>query len=118
MEEQEKLENQEIWAKVFFNGYFCTFRDMTINIEITLQDSEHCTTHILYPALEDVEGKVDLTNLLHTFLSKMKENPGKEVKAYLSSFGRQMHFDKDLLSRQIPQAFLDMFSKRKDNLTD
>lgn len=67
------------------------------------------TTQVFCPINADDDGKVDLTPLLHSFLVAMKENPNSQVKAYATGFGRQFHFDKDLLSRPIPQTLIDIF---------
>ncbi len=112
---QEKWIDEEVWAKIFFNGYFFTFQDMQIQVEIRIQESETCSRVLIMPGIDEENGKVDITALLHTYIHYIKENPGKKVSAYLNSFGRQMHFNKDLLSSPIPHGLLDMFKlKGKD----
>lgn len=120
--EEKKLEKQEIWAKVFFNGYSCTFEDQSLGVHIEIpnpnfgeEDRFKGTTQIYAPINADKDGRIDLTPLLHTLLQVMKDNPGKEVKAYATGFSRQFHFSPDLLSRPIPQALLDTFGLGKGN---
>ena len=113
-EKNEDYEAQEVWAKVYFNGYFLTFKDLDVNVEIKISDDK-CTTCILFPPLEGKEdGSIEVTELLHTFLSHIKDNPGKKVSAYLTSFSKKLHFDKDLLSAPIPQSLIDMFKNDKE----
>lgn len=117
MEENNQQEwvDEEVWAKIFFNGYFFTFQDMQVQVEIRIEDTDKATRILIMPGIDEENGKVDITALLHTYIHYIKENPGKKVSAALTSFGRQMHFDKDLLSHPIPQGLLDMFKlKGKD----
>lgn len=113
----DELESQEIWLKAFFNGYFFTFKDMSIQVEIFLgnrdfpENSSFRGTTQIYPGIDDKDGKIDITNLLHTFLNEIKENPDRDVKCFITSFSRQMHFNKDLLSTPIPKTLLDLFKK-------
>lgn len=106
---QEKFVDEEVWTKIFFNGYFFTFQDMNIQVELKIEDSHQATRVLIMPSIDEENGKVDITSLLHTYIHYMKENPGKKVSASLTSFGRQMHFDKNLLSAPIPQGMLDIF---------
>ena len=113
-EEREELENQEVWAKVFYDGYFYKLKDMMLCVDIRIpnpdpNDSFKGTTQVFCPINADDEGKVDLTPLLHSFLLAMKENPMSQVKAYATGFGRQFHFNKALLSAPMPQALIDAF---------
>lgn len=113
-EEEKELENQEIWAKVFYNGYFYQLKDMMLCVDIRVpnpdpKDTFKGRTIVFCPINADEEGKVDLTPLLHSFLTVMKENPTSDVKAYATGFGRQFHFNKALLSAPIPQALIDAF---------
>lgn len=117
VEESKKLEKQEIWARIFFNGYSYTFEDQSLGVHIHIpnpnfgpDDRFKGTTKVFCPINADDEGKVDLTPLLHTLLKEMKDNPGKDVKAYATGFSRQFHFNPALLSTPIPKALLDLFS--------
>jgi len=113
-EEDRQLQIQEIWAKVFYDGYFYKLRDMMlcVQIEIPNPNPNECfkgTTQVFCPINADEEGKVDLTPLLHSFLMAMKQHPESNVKAYATGFGRQFHFNKALLSTPIPQSLIDAF---------
>lgn len=115
-EEDKELQNQEIWAKVFYDGYFYKLKDMMLCVQINISnpaqnDPFKGTTQVFCPINADDEGRVDLTPLLHSLLLAMKENPDSQVKAYATGFGRQFHFDKDLLSIPIPQSLIDAFGK-------
>lgn len=113
-EEEKKLQNQEIWAKVFYNGYFYQLKDMMLCVDIRIRDPDpndpfKGTTQVFCPIDADEKGDVDLTPLLHSLLVAMKENPKSQVKAYATGFGRQFHFNKALLSTPIPQSLIDAF---------
>lgn len=113
-EEHRELHNQEIWAKVFYDGYFYQLKDMMLCVDIRIpspdpNDTFKGTTKVFCPINSDEDGKVDLTPLLHSFLVVMKENPKSQVKAYATGFGRQFHFNKALLSTPIPQSLIDAF---------
>jgi hypothetical protein len=113
-EEDKELQNQEIWAKVFYDGYFYKLKDMMLCVQIQIpnpdaNDSFKGTTQVFCPINADEDGKVDLTPLLHSFLAAMKKNPKSDVKAYATGFGRQFHFNKALLSTPIPQSLIDAF---------
>jgi len=118
--EIKELENQEIWIKCFFNGYFCSFIDQMLAVDIRINNPdfpEKCSfkgTTQIFPPINEENGLIDLTPLLHTLIHTMKENPGKDVKAYATGFARQFHFNKDLLSTPIPQGILDMFRTGKE----
>jgi hypothetical protein len=113
--ERKELESQEIWVKCFYNGYFYQFKDMNINFQIDVKNPEFPDkssfrgTTVILGGIDENHGSVDLTPVLHTLLLKMKENPNCDVRAYATSFSRQMHFNKDLLSTPIPQSLLDLF---------
>lgn len=119
-EEKEKLENQEIWIKCFYNGYFYMFKDMSINVEIYEEnlnfgdEDRFKDTTTLFPPLYEKNGKIDLTPLLFTLLHKMKEKPDGKFKCYTTGFSRQMHFDKNLLSHPLPEEILKLFNREKE----
>lgn len=113
-EEEKQLQNQEIWAKVFYDGYFYKLKDMMLCVEIRIPNPDpndlfKGTTQVFCPINAEDDGKVDLTPLLHSLLLAMKENPKSQVKAYATGFGRQFHFDKNLLNYPIPQSLIDAF---------
>jgi hypothetical protein len=117
-EEQKKLENQEIWAKVFFNGYFCKFVDQMLAVDIRIENPDFPeksafkgTTQVFCPINADEEGNVDLTPLLYQLAIAIRENPTSKVRAFATGFNRQFHFNKDLLSTPAPKDMLDIFSK-------
>jgi len=118
--EDKELQNQEIWIKCFYNGYFYQFKDMSINVQIhennpnfSETDRFKGTTTIFPPLLEE-DGKVDLTPLLGALLNKMKEKPNGKFKCYATGFSRQFHFDKNLLSAPMPEGMLKMFGIKND----
>lgn len=121
-EEINKLENQEIWIKCFYNGYFYKFIDMSLSVEIreenpNVKEDGFVGTTTLFPPLNEEEGKVDLTPLLFTLLHKMKDKPQGKFKCYATGFSRQMHFNKDLLSAPLPEGVLKLFGiEKKDAL--
>jgi hypothetical protein len=111
---EQELESQEIWAKIFYNGYFLKLTDHMLAVEIRIpnpdkESSFKGTTQIFCPINAEENGDVDLTPLLHSLLYAMKENPKRDVRAFATGFNRQFHFNKDLLSTPIPQELLDMF---------
>ena len=109
------IEDNEITIKVSHNGYFYTFKDLVVHAEIRIEHSEKHSSVLLLQEESDKKGRIDITNLLHTFLHHMKENEGKEVRLYLTTFTRKMEFDENLLKTPIPKEFLDMFKISKGN---
>ena len=113
--DEQGLENQEVWIKVFFNGYFFKFIDQMVAVEIRVEKEPKATTVYIFPGIDaDEEGKVDLTPLLHTMAAKMVENPGKKVTAHATGFTRQFNFNKDLLSTPISNELLDLFKTSRN----
>lgn len=110
----EDLEKQEVFTKVLFDGYFFKFDGLELNTQITILDDNPCRKTILYPPLSEKDGVVDLTMFLHTFLQEIINNPGKDVRAYITGFGRKMYFDKDMLSKPLPEELLNLFRKKND----
>ena len=121
--EERLLENQEIWVKIFFNGYFYQFTDMFLNVEINEinpefpHDSSFKGTTFLLPPLGEIDGKIDLTPLLFTLLDKIREKPKGKFKCYATGFGRKMKFDKELLSTPDPEKLLKVFGLKKISKT-
>jgi hypothetical protein len=121
-EREDELKRQEVYVKMFFDGYFFSFLDQMLAFEIRVEnpdfpekDAFKGTTYVLCPENANNKGEVDLTPLLHALAAKMAENPGKKVKAYATGFTRQFHFDKNLLSTPIPEGLLKLFVGEKDD---
>lgn len=117
----KELEVQEIWAKVFWNGCFCTFHNQRLAADIRVENpdfpdkSSFKGTTYVFSLDADEEGLVNLMPLLRVLLEKMEENPNAKVLAFARGFTRQFQFNKDLLNTLIPQGFLDMFKIKKKN---
>lgn len=115
-DKEDDLENQEVWVKVFFNGYFPTLKKQSLAVHIRVEnpnfgekDRFKGTTKILPPIHADENGDVDLTPLLNTFNFIAKENPNCPVKVYATGFMRQLEFNKDLLKLPIPESINNLF---------
>lgn len=123
MECPERLKTlvvSETYMKCFHNGYFSTFRDCAINCEIQIlnpnfgKDDPFKGTTKLFGGLNGTEdGHVDITPLVHTAIMEMKDNPGKKIIIKVTGWGRQLHFNKELLSTPIPKEVLDAFKLEK-----
>jgi hypothetical protein len=118
-EEANKLENQEIWIKCFFDGYFYKFNDMSINVEIRElnpnfgENDLFLGTTTLFSPINEEDGCIDLTPLLFTLLHKMNEKPDGKFKCFITGFGRQLHLSKDLLSTPLSEEILKVFGSGK-----
>ncbi len=111
------LEDQEVWLKVYHTGYFASFREQSLAVNIRIpnpnfgeSDCFEGTTCLFAPINADEKGNVDLTPLFHTWLEKIKDSPGCDVRAYATGFIRQFHFNPKLLSTPVPQSLIDLFS--------
>ena len=118
---EKDLEWQEIWVKAHFSGYSCNFYDKNLWVDINIENPDYPeksaftgTTLVFAPINADEYGRIDLTQLLHTLLLKMKENPDSKVKCYATGFAPQMHFSKELLSTPIPKELINMFGEKKN----
>ena len=124
MECAERLRSlviNETYMKCFHNGYFCTFRDCTVNAQLEIpnpnfgkEDPFKGTTKLFGGLGGTEDGDVDITPLVYAAIMEMKENPGKNIRVKITGWGRQLHFSKDLLSAPIPQSILDTFKFEKE----
>jgi hypothetical protein len=118
-ERKSELENQEVWVRLFFSGYFFKFINMAlclhieeINPDFPEKSCVSGTTYV-YPAIDEEHGYIDITPMLYELYAKLKENPQANLKCIVTGFGPSMkrYFDKDLLTKPIPEELISLFDK-------
>lgn len=116
---EHELQNQEIWTRVYFNGYFYKFIDMCLCVDIRVDPEQNDDGQIqisntfVFPPIDEKDGHIDISGLLEAYIEKIKQFPGRKVRCVVTGFGRQFKFNPKLLSVPIPEEILKMFQPQK-----